>query len=76
MGIYIKNKQLLEEVNSWNQKGLLTLNNFHLGKAIRRGKRTCDEELRNITLKYQNATTQSRTIKNTKLINQEQSCKK
>ena len=28
---------------------ILTLNNFHLGIAIKRGERTCEGELRNTT---------------------------
>ena len=32
--VYIKNKLFLEEVNSLSQRGILTLNNFYVGKAI------------------------------------------
>ena len=73
--VYIKNKLFLEEVDSLSQRGILTLNNFYVGKAIWGGERMCDGKLRNTTPKYLNTLTQSWAIKTQKLIIQEQSCK-
>ena len=63
VGIYIKRKLFLERVDSLSQRGILRLNNFHIDKAIRGAEITRDGILRNTT-KYQNASTQSRIIKN------------
>ena len=65
MRIYIKNK-IYFEVDSFSQRGILTLNNFYSKKTIRMREKTCNEKLKNTTPKYQNASTQSRAIKNTK----------
>ena len=64
VGIYIKRKLFLERVDSLSKRGILTLNNFHIDKAIRGAEITCDGKLRNTTPKYQNTSTQSRVIKN------------
>jgi hypothetical protein len=60
---YIKNELFLVEDSLSH---ILTVNKFHLSKTIRMREKTCDRELRNTTPKYQNASTQSRAIKNTK----------
>ena len=66
MEIYIKNKIFLEEVDSLSQRGILTLNKFSLRQSHMRGRKNMWWELKNTILKYKNASTQSRAIKNTK----------
>ena len=63
MSNYIKNELFLVEDSLSH---ILTVNKFHLSKTIRMREKTCDRELRNTTPKYQNASTQSRAIINTK----------
>ena len=60
---YIKNELFLVEDSLSH---ILTLNNFYSKKTIRMREKTCNEKLKNTTPKYQNASTQSRAIKNTK----------
>jgi hypothetical protein len=63
VGIYIKRKLFLERVDSLSQRGILTLNIFHIDKAIRGAEITCDGKLET---QYQNTKTHQPNVESSK----------